>query len=223
MREYTDSGGGLRRRWRIAGWGAAAMFILLPAVAMQVTDEVNWTLPDFVFAGALVAGVGATLELVAKTTSNLAYRAAVAVALAAGFLLIWLNGAVGIIGSEDNSANLMFGGVLAVAIVGAVFARFQPGGMARAMIAAAIAQMLVAVIALVAGLGLPASGPLEVLSLNAGFAVLWLTAGWLFRRTVRAGNSARLPNSPRSRATPQAPRSDSVQPQGERGPSTWQG
>ncbi len=85
----------------------------------------------------------------------------------------------------------MFDGVLAVAIVGAMFARFQPGGMARAMIAAAIAQMLVAVIALVAGLGLPASGPVEVLSLNAGFAVLWLTAAWLFRRTVRAGNSAR--------------------------------
>ena len=59
MREYSDSGEGLRHRWRIAGWGAATVFILLPAVAMQVTDEVNWTLADFVLAGALVAGVGA--------------------------------------------------------------------------------------------------------------------------------------------------------------------
>ena len=191
MPEYTEGGAGLGRRLRIAGRGAAATLVLLPALAMQVTDQVNWSIGDFVLAGALVAGVGATFEVAARMTSDRSYRAAVAVALAAGFLLIWLNGAVGIIGSEDNPANLMFGGVLAVAIVGAVFARFQPGGMARAMIAAAIAQMLVAVIALVAGLGLPASGPLEVLSLNAGFAVLWLTAGWLFRRTVRAGNSAR--------------------------------
>jgi hypothetical protein len=167
---------------------------------MQVTDEVNWTLADFVFAGALVAGVGAIFEVVAKTTSNLAYRAAVAIALAAGFFLIWLNGAVGIIGSEDNPANLMFGGVLAVAIAGAVLARFQPGGMARAMIAAAAAQMLVAVIALVAGTGLPASGPLEVLSPSAGFAVLWLTAAWLFRRTMRAGNSASAAQWPSERS-----------------------
>jgi hypothetical protein len=44
----------------------------------------------------------------------------------AAFILIWMNLAVGIIGSEDNPANLMYGGVLAVAIVGAFMVRFRP-------------------------------------------------------------------------------------------------
>lgn len=54
-----------------------------------------------------------------------------------------MNGAVGIVGSEDNPANLMYGGVLAVGIVGAVIARFRAEGMARA-------QGSVALIALIA-------------------------------------------------------------------------
>jgi hypothetical protein len=183
----TERGGGPGRRWRIAGWGAVVTLILLPAFAMQVSDQVNWSLADFVLAGALVAGVGATFAAIVTMTTDRACRGAAALALAAGFLLIWLNGAVGVIGSEDNPANLMFGSVLAVAFGGAVLARFQREGMARAMIATALAQMLVAVIAVIAGLGLPASGPLEVLSLNAGFAALWLTAAWLFRRAGAAG------------------------------------
>ena len=86
-------------------------------------------------------------------TGNSAYRAAVGVALAAAFILVWVNLAVGIIGSEDNPANVMYGGVLAVGIIGAIIARFQPHGMARALVATALAQALVAVIALIAGWG----------------------------------------------------------------------
>ena len=37
-----------------------------------------------------------------RKTGDAAYRTAVGVALAAAFLLIWVNGAVGIIGSENN-------------------------------------------------------------------------------------------------------------------------
>ena len=55
-------------------------------------------------------------------------------------MLVWINLAVGIIGSEDNPANLMYGGVLAVGVAGAVAARFRPGGMARALAATALAQ-----------------------------------------------------------------------------------
>ena len=187
MAGLTEKGGGPGRRWRVLGWGAATAFILLPLVAMQVTDQVGWNLADFIFAGVLVAGVGAIYEMTVRMTGDRSYRAAVAVALAAAFSLVWVNGAVGVIGSEDNPANLMYGGVLTVGIVGAVLARFQPAGMARAMVATALVQMLVAVIALVAGFGSVASGPLEVLSLNAAFAVLWLVAAWLFRRAARAG------------------------------------
>ena len=106
-----------RSRWRIAAWGAAAALLLLPLCAMQVTDAVVWDLADFVVAGALVVGVGVTYELAARMIGNSAYRAAVGVALAAVFILVWGNLAVGIIGSEDNPANVMYGGVLAVGII----------------------------------------------------------------------------------------------------------
>jgi hypothetical protein len=89
--------------WRIAGWSIGASLLLLPAVAMQFTDEVNWTGFDFIFAGAMIGTVGLVLELAVRMTHNFAYRAGVGAALAAAFLIVWANGAVGMIGSEHNS------------------------------------------------------------------------------------------------------------------------
>jgi hypothetical protein len=172
--------GGIERRgnrWRIVAWSAAAVLLLLPLVAMQFTDEVNWTAADFVVFGAMLAAAGGAFELAARMTRNAAYRAAVGVALAAAFLLVWANGAVGIIGSEDNPANLMFGGVLAVGLVGAAVARFRPPGMARALVATALAQALVAVIAAASGAG-------YIFVATAFFGALWLASAWLFRRAA---------------------------------------
>jgi hypothetical protein len=153
---------------------------------MQVTDEVDWDLADFASAGALLVGVGVTYELAARMTASRAYRAAVGVALAAALILVWMNLAVGIIGTEDNPANLMFGGVLAVGIVGAVIARLQPQGMARALVATALAQALVAVIALIAGLGSTGPGwPGDILVLTGFFAALWVGSALLFRKAAR--------------------------------------
>ena len=182
MEAITQDGGGRRgSRWRIAAWTAAALILLLPLIAMQFTDEVVWDVTDFAFFGALLVGVGVTFELAARKTGNTAYRSAVGVALAAAFILVWVNGAVGIVGSEDNDANLMYYGVLAVGLIGAFVARFQPRGMARALFATALAQVLVAVIALIAGLGSPWSGPLEILVLNGFFVALFVGSAWLFR------------------------------------------
>ena len=181
----TENGGGHRgSRWRIAAWAAAALILLLPLLAMQFTDQVVWDGADFAVFGALLVGVGATYELVVRKTGNTAYRAAVGVALAAAFLLVWVNGAVGIIGSEDNDFNLIYGGVLAVGVIGAIIARFQPPGMARALFATAAAQASVAVVALIAGLGSPESGPLEILALNGFFVALFVGSALLFRRAA---------------------------------------
>ena len=176
-------------RWRMAAWTVAALILLLPLVAMQVTDEVAWDAADFAFAGALIVGTGMTYEVAAKMTGNTAYRAAVAVALAAAFLLVWVNGAVGIIGTEGNPANLMYGGVLAAGLIGAGIARFRPDGMARALVATALAQILVVAIAVIAGMGYPASPPLEILGVNALFVALWLMSAWLFRKAAREQSS----------------------------------
>ncbi len=113
------------------------------------------------------------------------YRWAVGVALAAAFLLVWLSLGVGIIGADGDPANRMYFGVLAVGILGALLARFQPRGMARALLATALAQALVAAIALILGLGYPWSGPLELISLNGFFVALFVGSAWLFRRAAQ--------------------------------------
>lgn len=191
MTENTGNGGGRRRsRLRIAAWAAAALLLLLPLLAMAFTEEVDWDVADFAIFGALLAGVGVTLEVAVRKTRNTAYRSAAGVALAAAFILVWVNGAVGVIGTESDVANLMFGGVLAVGIIGAIMARFHPHGMARALLATALAQALVAVIALISGFG--SAGPIwpwDILMLTGFFAGLWLISAWLFRRAAHGGPS----------------------------------
>ncbi len=167
---------------------AVAFILLLLLLANQIFDEVVWDLADFAFVGALLVGAGLTYELAARKTGNFAYRAAVVVALAAASILVWVNAAVGIIGDEGDLANLMYFGVLAVGFIGAIIARFQPHGMARALFATALAQALVTVIALIAELGSPWSGTGEILISNGFFIALWVGSALLFRRTSATGS-----------------------------------
>lgn len=164
--------------WRVAGWSAVAIILMTPLVAMQFTDEVDWSPFDFVAAGILLGGTGACIELVVRRSASMAYRAAAGLALLAALVLTWVNGAVGIIGDENDAANLLFAGVLAIGLLGALIARFRPHGMARAMLATAAAQALVGVTALLAGWG-------DIAILTAGFVALWLGSAWLFRRAAR--------------------------------------
>ena len=165
----------------VVGVALATAFILL----IPLLTAPAWTLADFVLAGALIFGTGLAFVLVAKA-GNIAYRAAVAVALAAALLLVWVTGAVGIIGSEDNNANLMYFGVLAVGIIGAIVARLRPHEMARALFATALAQASVAVIALIFGLGSGnPPGVLGILILNGFFVGLFVGSALLFRNAGR--------------------------------------
>jgi len=77
----------------------AALLLLIPLIAMQFTDEVNWTLFDFVVAGALLLGTGLMCELAIRKIHKMKYRIAICVALLAVFLLIWAELAVGIFGT----------------------------------------------------------------------------------------------------------------------------
>lgn len=164
--------------WRVAGWGTAVALILLPLIAMRFTHEVAWTASDFGLAILLIGSVGVVYELVARMTGNASYRAAISIALLTGFLIVWSNLAVGIIGDEGNPANLAFFGVLAIAIAGAYVARLQPEGMARALFATAFAQLLVSAIALVARMDLQ-------MGIAILFVGMWVASGLLFRIAAR--------------------------------------
>lgn len=113
------------------------------------------------------------------------YRLATGAALATGLLLVWVIGAVGLVGVEGDPFDMIYGGVLAVALIGGAIARFRPAGTARAMYAAAAAQALVAVIALIAGKHhVEVSSVAEIVGSNGFFVALWLGSAWLFRRAA---------------------------------------
>lgn len=118
-------------------------------------------------------------------SSTSTYRAAVAVWLLGALALVWLIGAVGIITVEGDRADLMYVGVLAVGVVGAVLARFRARGMAVALTAMAVATGVAAVVAMVLGRHEdPVTSVPELLGLNAMFAVWFLASAWLFRRAA---------------------------------------
>jgi len=114
-----------------------------------------------------------------KRTMNInrPYRVAVGIAVAAALLVVWMHGAVA---TEDDSPGLMFFGVLVVGIIGAIIARFRPQGMARALFATALAQALVAVIAMIAW-----KQYFEILILSGFFIALWIGSALLFRKAAR--------------------------------------
>ena len=176
--------GSMRRgiNWRIIGWGAAVFLLLLPLAAMQFTDEVNWGPGDFLFAALMFGGFGAVFELAVARSGSLAYRAGVAAALAGAFLIIWLNGAVGIVGNEANPFNTVYFGVVVFGLLTAVFARFRPGPMALAMAATAAVLASIAIVAVALGehRGAESSIP-EILGVTLFLATPWQVSAGLFR------------------------------------------
>ena len=164
---------------------AVGFILSLPLLAMLITDSVAWGPVDFALAGALLVGIGLAYQVAARNAGNAAYRVAVAVALAAALLLVWANLSLGIVGETGDPADLMYGGVLVIGIIGAVIARFQPQGMARALLATALATAVVAVIALIAGKHeAPISSVWELLGLNGMFVALFIASALLFRRAA---------------------------------------
>ena len=158
-------------------------FILLIPLVLTLLASWHWRPGAFVLAVVLLfGGAGLTYGLVAKKMmSNKAYRFAVGVALAAVFILVWMNAAVGgILG--DDPASMMYFGVLLVGFSGAVIARLEPQGMSRALLATAFAMMLVPAIALILGTPAFANGVVAVFGLHAVFAVLFVGSALLFQR-----------------------------------------
>ncbi len=83
---------------------ATGLILLVPLVAMQFTDEVDWGVFDFVFAGALLGGTGALLELAMRKGNNIAHRAAAA---AIGVAAI-------VFGEADDAPGLVLFGCLLI-------------------------------------------------------------------------------------------------------------
>lgn len=158
------------------------LLLMVPLVAMQVSNEVNWSATDFIIMGALIFSMGFSFVLVLRYATNMAYRIAMAMSFGTTFFMIWANLAVGLIGSGPNVGNLLYMGVIAVVIISNLRSHFQPAGMERAMYITAITVVLIAVIELFVGLGSnPDSSVKEIIAVNGFFTALYAISGSLFR------------------------------------------
>ena len=82
-----------------------ALMLMVPLVAMRFTNEVNWTLGDFVVAGLLLFGTGAAYVLAVRKVSSKKKRALIGAALGLALLFLWAEMAVGIIGTLPFSGS----------------------------------------------------------------------------------------------------------------------
>ena len=78
--------------------------LLVPLVAMQFSDQVNWTLSDFAIAGLLLLATGLLIDQVIRRTSKGKGRSIAIVLILLGFLLIWMELAVGIFGTPISGS-----------------------------------------------------------------------------------------------------------------------
>ncbi len=166
-----------------------ASILAIPLIAMLFTQEVQWTLFDFVFVGTLLFGTGLGFELISRRANCVEYKIAVGISALTVLFLVWINGAVGIIGDNDNGTALMYFGVLFIGLLGCIVSRLKPRGMSYALFTVATAQALVPVIALAI---LPKAiwtppGVLGTFVLNSFFTTAFITAGLFFRQASKKG------------------------------------
>lgn len=169
--------------WRIAAWVGAGLILLIPLIAMRFTTEVNWTASDFVFAAIMLAALVGAFELVVRLSGNWAYRAGVVVAAVATFLMVWAQGAVGLVGNENDLFNLLFNLLfflpLLIAATGVFIVDFKAAGLARVLAAMAAVQ------AVTLALGFWISGDTDAVLLSF-WVFAWSLSAWLFARAAKS-------------------------------------
>jgi len=169
------------------------MLLLIPLIAMQFSSEVVWNLADFIIAGTLIFGTGAAYKLITRKSEKVTYRVAIGFALITSLSLIWVNGAIGIIGNEGQSANMLYGAVLVVGLIGSFLFRFKSAGMSLTLFAMAVTQMLVPVIALSIWPSPAISWSPSVFGVfifSAFFALLYVVSALLFRHASHNTNQS---------------------------------
>ena len=78
---------------------AVAVLLLVPFTAMQFTEEVKWTLFDFVVAGVLLLGTALLCELIIRKVKSTRRRVIACVVILIMLLLVWAELAVGVFGT----------------------------------------------------------------------------------------------------------------------------
>jgi len=164
--------------------------LLIPFTGQLTVDGWHWTWTDFVFAWVVFSVTTFFFRfLVTRPVANFAYKAGVALAVLAGFLVFWITAAVQIIGDE-NPGNLLYLLTILGGFIGVGLSRFQPAGMAKAAFAMAATLVLIPAVSVLLWPGDFNPGYPKVQLLSSGFAAMFLASGLLFRRAAGRPGSA---------------------------------
>ncbi|MDH1601902.1 hypothetical protein [Empedobacter sp. GD03739] len=80
-------------------FGIIGLIITIPLIAMQFTNEVNWSLFDFIIAFILLSVIGLTINYILQLTNRLQNKIFFCIMVLLIGLLIWTELAVGVFGS----------------------------------------------------------------------------------------------------------------------------
>ena len=186
MQDSMDNGSGWHSTpWRIAAWSIAGGLMLVPIITQLVVGNFGWNAADFIIVAVILGASCLLFDLAARNAPDFSYLAGAGTALAAGFGLFFVNGAVGLVGSEDEAHNLWFFVAVVVAIAGAVIARGRRGTLALTMFAAGLTHIIVSAVLLVRAGGVSDGSPLAEFVGLSFFAALWLASAQLFRNPSR--------------------------------------
>lgn len=163
-----------------------ATILLIPLIAMNFTDEVNWGILDFVVMAVLLLSIGFTYIFLTRAVKNLPYQVAVGLALFSCFLLIWINLAVGIIGSSNHPANLLYFLLILITVVLAFKANFKAKAMFHVMLIAAAVQFVIPFIALIFWNSTMTQGDnvIGVFFINSVIALFFGISAFLFKKAA---------------------------------------
>jgi len=158
--------------------------LLVPLTGQLTVDGWHWTWTDFVFAWVVFSLTTFFFRyLVTRQAANFAYKAGVALAVLAGFLVFWITAAVQIIGDE-NPGNLFYLLTLLGGFIGVCVARFRPAGLARVAFAMAAALFLIPAVSVLLWPVDFNPGYAKVQILSSGFAAMFLGSGLLLRHAL---------------------------------------
>ncbi len=165
---------------RMIAWVCAIGLLCIPLIAMQYTDEVNWSVFDFLVMASLIAIVGLSLEKAITLSNDSRYRVGVTILLFSLFLLVWVNLSVGLIGGEQNALNFIYVSIPITIFIMSYKSSFSAISLFYASILISFIQALITSFAIIFEWGHPYDKSVLLLFGNGIFIILYLFAASFF-------------------------------------------
>jgi len=161
------------------------MILNPPAEALSNGDVVGWM--TIWMAGSIITA--AVFTFLTNRGKPAEYLLAAGIALIGSLFITVSNGAVGIMGSEDNPANLIYSAMLIGALITLGICRFEAKKLSRAMYVLAAGFAFLAIIAL-AGMLVDESqaefSPFVIyMAIHTVFVLMFALPGYLFNQSEK--------------------------------------